>query len=100
MHGLPPERHYVSETRKALGRGLILPLLVLVMVCYITPWAILLLMLYPLQVVRLALRDGGNRDAWERALLLVVGKFAEMTGILEYWWRRLFNRRGKLIEYK
>ena len=100
MHGLPPERHFVTETRKALRWGLYLPLFALILFTYVTPWSLLLLLLYPLQIVRLALRDGGRRDAWERAVLLVVGKFAEMTGVLEYWWRRLFNRRGKLIEYK
>lgn len=100
LHGLPPERHWVRETRKALKWGLFLPLFILLVTKYVTPWALLLLLLYPLQVLRLALREGGDRVAWERAVLLVVGKFAEMVGVLEYWLRRLLNRRGRLIEYK
>ena len=100
LHGLPPERHWVRETRKALNWGLFLPLFIFFTAWLITPWAFVLLLLYPFQVLRLAFREGGDRIAWERASMLVIGKFAEMTGVLEYWLRRLLNRRGRLIEYK
>ena len=100
LHGLPPERHWVTETRKALKWGLFFPVIIALSAWFLTPWALIMLLLYPLQVLRLALREGGDRIAWERAFLLVIGKFAEMTGVLEYWLRRLLNRRGRLIEYK
>ena len=100
MHGLPPERHWVEETRKALKWGLFLPLFILITTWFFTPSALFLLLLYPFQILRLARREGGNKEAWERAVLLVVGKFAEMTGVLEYWLRRVLKRQGQLIEYK
>ena len=100
LHGLPPERHWVRETRKAVIWGLGLPVFAVLGAFLFTPWTLALLLLYPLQVLRLARRFGGDREAWDRALLLVLGKFAEMTGVAEYWWHRVLGRRGQLIEYK
>ncbi len=100
MHGLPPERHWVTETRKALLWGVCLPVFALLGAWLISPGLLLLLLLYPIQIVRLAIREGNDRTAWERAVLLVLGKLAEATGVLEYWLRRATNKRGRLIEYK
>lgn len=100
LHGLPPERHWVRETRKAVIWGLVLPIIILLATGMFGPTALLLVLLYPLQVIRLAVRDGGDHAAWERGLLLVVGKFAEMTGVIDYWVRRLTGRPRGLVEYK
>ncbi len=40
------------------------------------------------------------RDASLYANYCVAGKFAELQGMLKYWWNRLRGRRTKLIEYK
>ncbi|MDF1728362.1 MAG: glycosyltransferase family 2 protein, partial [Sulfitobacter sp.] len=58
----------------------------------ISPWALLGLLLYPLQIVRLARRGG---LAW--ASLTTLGKFAEAQGALRYYLRR---RPSEIIEYK
>lgn len=100
LHGLPPERHWVRETRKAVIWGLVLPVVILLTAWIFTPKALLLLLLYPLQVIRLAIREGGDHAAWERGFLLVIGKFAEMAGVLDYWLRRLIGRPRGLVEYK
>jgi GT2 family glycosyltransferase len=100
LHGAPPERHGVAAVRRALLWGLALPLLALLGVVFITSWALLLLLAYPAQVIRIARREGCNRTAWERALFLTLGKFPETVGILEYHWRRLLRRPAGLIEYK
>ena len=55
-----------------------------------------MLLLYPLQVVRLAAR--GTDPA--RALFTVLGKFPELQGVLGYWAGRLSGKRRRLIEYK
>ena len=62
--------------------------------------ALLLLLAWPAQVVRLALRAGGGRAAWERAFFLTLGKIPEAAGALEYLGRRLARRPAGLIEYK
>ncbi|MBC7138849.1 MAG: glycosyltransferase [Defluviimonas sp.] len=100
MHGRPPENHGRAETRRALLWGLVLPVAILVLAVAVSPWALLLVALYPAQVARLARRDGGTRFAWEKAILLTASKFAETAGILEYRWRRLMGRPSGLIEYK
>lgn len=100
MHGAPPERHSVAELRRVLLWGLVLPLVILALALLATPWALALLLLYPAQIARLALRDGGTHAAWESALFLTLGKFPEAQGALDYHWHRLRGRRSGLIEYK
>ncbi|MEZ5913918.1 MAG: glycosyltransferase [Paracoccaceae bacterium] len=98
LHGRPPERHWVRETRRALVWGAALPLAIVLGVLVFGPWAALLFLAYPLSVVRLA--RAGGADAWPRALFLTLGKFPEAIGALEYWLHRLTGRAGRLIEYK
>lgn len=101
LHGGPPERHWVRETRRAVCWGLCLPVASLVLVLAWGPLALLLLAVYPLQVARLALRpvDRGG-TGWAGALLLVLGRFPEAQGVLACWFDRFTQRRRKLIEYK
>lgn len=99
LHGRGPERHNVAGLRRALAWGLALPLAALAG-ALATPWALLLLLAYPAQVLRLALRDGGSRFAWQRALFLTLGKLAEAQGAVGYLLRRLRRGPPRLIEYK
>jgi GT2 family glycosyltransferase len=94
MHGGPPERHWVRETRRAVLWGLALPL-VAILGMLVTPWSLLLLLVYPAQVLRL-----GRRLGWERALFLTLGKLPEAQGVLQYYFNRLRRRPARLIEYK
>jgi GT2 family glycosyltransferase len=94
LHGRPPERHGVDRVRRALVWGLGLPALAL-LGAVVTPWSLLLLLVYPAQVVRLSRREG-----WPRGAFMTLGKFPEAQGIATYVWRRATGRRGRLIEYK
>ncbi len=94
LHGRPPERHFVTETRRALIWGLALPLAALIGAVF-NPLALLVLLAYPLQVLRLAPRVGAVRAAF-----LTLGKIPEAIGVAEYWLRRRLGRRSRLIEYK
>ncbi len=96
LHGASPERHWVSETRRALAWGLGLPAAALAFGA-LAPIGFLLLLAYPLQVVRLASRDGLRRRAsWEQAVFTTLGKFPETLGVLEFH----LSRRTTPIEYK
>lgn len=99
-HGNAPEWHWVTETRRAFLWGLILPVTLLAWALLVTPWAWLGFLLYPLQILRLARRMGGGREAWERAFLLILGRVPEALGALDFHMRRLTGRRRGLIEYK
>lgn len=100
MHGAPPESHYVQQTKRAVLWGLALPLAILVLALIVSPWCLLLLAIYPVQIARLARRGGGSKASREEATLLTLSKFAEATGVVEFHLRRLTGKRGKLIEYK
>lgn len=99
LYGKSPERHWLRETRRALIWGVGLPLAA-VAAGLVSPWGWLLLAAYPAQVLRLALRDGGDRAAWEHAVHAVIGRFAEARGALGFYLSRLRGRRVGLIEYR
>jgi GT2 family glycosyltransferase len=103
LHGGPPERHYVAEARRALIWGGALPLAILLL-GLVHPIGFLLLALYPLQMLRLALRpQPAAREAnavWSRAFFLVAGRFPEAAGVLLFRWHKLRGRASALIEYK
>lgn len=100
LHGAGPDRLGVAMTRRALAWGVALPAGTVLLAVCLSPWALLVLLAYPVQILRLARRHVGTDAAWERAVFLTLGKFAETTGILEYWTRRLLRRRAGIIEYK
>jgi GT2 family glycosyltransferase len=101
LHGGPPERHWVRESRSAWAWGAGLPALTLLTAALFGPRAFMLLLLYPMQVLRLFLRfEGPATVRWLRALFLVLGKFAEAAGQLKYLTHRWSHARARLIEYK
>jgi hypothetical protein len=61
-----------------------------------------LLLLYPLNVARIATRLNreGEPRAWTVATFLMLAKFPEALGWLRYQTGRLTGSRSKLIEYK
>lgn len=96
LHG---RGHWGHETRRALIWGLALPLAA-VGLGLMHPLGWLLLLAYPAQVLRLALREGADRGAWERAFFTTLAKFPEAWGVLAFHLTRLRGRRVGLIEYK
>lgn len=100
MHGAAPERHSVPGLIRALAWGLALPVAILVAALLIHPAALLLALIYPLQILRLARRSDFGRDAWETAIFMTIGKFPETQGALGYALGRLRRRPARLIEYK
>jgi glycosyltransferase involved in cell wall biosynthesis len=100
LHGAPPERHYFGETRRALVWGGLIPVAAGLGVVW-SAYALLLVALYPLQVVRLALRMGpGKPFVWTRAFFMVLAKFPEAFGVMTFYRNKLHGKAGGLIEYK
>jgi len=101
LHGAPPERHFVRESRSAWIWGLGVPIVAFVCALLVGRVALIIFAVYPLQVVRLALRGTrSKRENWGRALFLVIGKFPEMLGQVQFFARRRLGRIPRLIEYK
>ena len=56
---------------------------------------------YPLQVVRIALANRQTVNAnWIYALFVTLGKFPEMLGQIKYFLQRLRSKKIQIIEYK
>ena len=101
LHGATTHRHFVAETRRALAWGIALPLAIVVL-GLLTPWALLLVLIYPIQWLRIGARvaRSGAPIPWRYAAFLVAGRFPEAQGVAKFWAGRLVGRRSKLIEYK
>lgn len=101
LHGADPERHWRDESRRAWIWGLGIPLVTVLMSVLLGWWGLLLLLVYPLQIVRLACRGSRSvRENWLQAIFLVLGKFPEMLGQVKFILSRFGAAKTVLIEYK
>ncbi|WP_442113953.1 glycosyltransferase family 2 protein [Pseudomonas sp. NUPR-001] len=101
LHGAAPERHWQRESRRAWLWGLGIPLAIVLATALLGSWGLLLLLIYPLQALRLARRgDRSTRENWLQAVFLVLGKFPEMLGQVKFLLNRLGAGKAVLIEYK
>lgn len=101
MHGGPPEYHMVWESRRAWLWGICLPVACLAAGLTIGPWGWAAWLIYPLQMLRQAIRNRGPLK--QRALLAVfqlLSRFPECWGQIKFLRDRLFKRQAHLIEYK
>jgi GT2 family glycosyltransferase len=89
-----------SNVARALFWAGILPLAIMVG-ALVHPLALCAMLAYPLQIFRVAIRRGVLApDNWWYAMLTVPGKFAQLQGILKFYWRLWRRKTVPLIEYK
>lgn len=101
LYGSSPEKHRVKESRRIWMWGLGIPAVAIILTIWLGVIGMVLLLLYPVQIVRIALR--GTRTAkknWWYALFLVLGKFPEAMGQLNFLYNKLAGKTASLIEYK
>lgn len=105
MHGKPPERHCVRQSRNTWLYGAILPIALLGLgwITYGISLA-LLLVVYARHVVKVRndrLRRGDNpKHAWSYAKLATIAKLPEALGQAQYQLTRLRGKQATIIEYK
>ena len=99
MHGATPERHWVEESRRAWVWVFIIPVMIVVVCFFSWKLSILMTLIYPLQVARLAMKNKSPKN-WQQAFFLVLGKFAEMMGQFKFLKQKYTNQEISLIEYK
>lgn len=100
LHGLAPERHWVKETMRALTWGIVFPIIIFIMAKFNAKYAAILMLIYPLQLIRLIKQNSNTHKKYRLSLLLLLSKFAEGFGLIKFLINKLFNQRGELIEYK
>jgi glycosyltransferase involved in cell wall biosynthesis len=101
LHGARPERYGVRESRSIWFWALGVPFAATALVFAFGAWGLATLLAYPVQVARLAARGGRSpAENWWRAAFLVLGKFPELLGQLQFLLRHSLGARPRLIEYK
>ncbi len=101
IHGALPERHWVAESRRAWIWGFWIPVGVLLAMSVFGWGALALVLIYPVQIVRLAYRRGyRSKLTWWWAAAMVVSKFPELLGQMKYRLDRMRRVNSQLIEYK
>lgn len=101
LHGALPERYCVHESRRAWFWGLGIPVGVTGLALWWGPWALGALVIYPLQILRLALRgERSARENWWRAGFLVLGRIPEALGQIRFLVHQYLGGQLRLIEYK
>jgi len=111
-HGRRSDPLWARQLLSISAWGLLLPAIFIVIFVYALPvsnfWAVLLVplfcSLYVWQVIRIDTRKRAEGAAWPFALsvgsLTVVGKFAELLGVVKCWLNYALRRKQNLIEYK
>ncbi|MGY4304047.1 glycosyltransferase involved in cell wall biosynthesis [Bradyrhizobium sp. USDA 4369] len=101
LHGRTDERHWVWESRRALLWAILIPSAVLAGLLLTGPLALLLLLIYPAQILRRSRRMSGPwRTRLQLAFFEQLSRFPEAWGQLLFFRNRLLGRHGRLIEYK
>lgn len=101
LHGAGPERHWVWESCRAWIWGLGPPLTVLAAAALAGPWALLILLVYPLQALRQFRKETGTlQERLFSSVFNLLSRFPELAGQLRFLRDRLLRRDGSLIEYK
>ena len=99
LHWQSPQGIWKRSFLRALGWGGVVPAIA-VAGAFIHPAAFAALLLYPMQIARLAARDGFSAKGWRHGYFSVLGKFAEFHGAMTWMISRVIGRRQRLIEYK
>jgi hypothetical protein len=101
LHGAPPERHWVWESRRALLWGILLPLFCLTLGLTYHPWGWAIFLIYLAQFLRQTIRQSGAlADRATLALFQILARFPEALGQIKFTRDRLLGRQAHLIEYK
>jgi GT2 family glycosyltransferase len=100
LHAAHPKATYRLRLARIAFWGAGLPLAIVLLSGFDLRFGLLVLA-YPLQVVRLVLRRGASaRSDWFSALFTMLANFPEGAGALQYWVNRWRRRPARVIEYR
>ncbi len=94
-----PDGYWRRELMRIVTWGLLLPFITIVGTIT-SKWYLLIILLYPLQAARISIKEHGERRDIRFGIFMVLGKFPEAIGSINYLVNRITRTRRKLIEYK
>jgi glycosyltransferase involved in cell wall biosynthesis len=101
LHGAPPERLWVWESRRAWVWAVLVPFVCVITGVAFSPWGWAACMIYPLQILRQIARNPGRpRQRALLALFQILARFPEVWGQVKFVRDSLLGRHAVLIEYK
>ena len=101
IHGSQPERYNVRESMRIWIWGALIPLITIFLTICFGSEFLMLLLIYPIQVARLAVKpDGLSRGNIIFGFFLVVRKFPEVLGQIKFIYNRANRTDARLMEYK
>jgi glycosyltransferase involved in cell wall biosynthesis len=106
MHGIRAgsERYCVREVGSIVFWAMVVPLLILSLALPLHGWSAVGLLMYVVLAWRIArgrLNRGDSRaHAWLYACYCVIGKFAQLQGLVQFALDRVRGRKRAIIEYK
>jgi GT2 family glycosyltransferase len=103
LHFRDGDRYCMKENLRILFWGCFVPVAILLLSVAGSLWFLLLLLVYPLQFIRILVKFDPRRRApgWKHyCLFLVLCKWPEFGGQLLFAARRLSGRDQKILEYK
>jgi GT2 family glycosyltransferase len=100
LHWQSPRALWKPELARAVLWGGVLPVFIGI-ISLMHPVAIATVLIYPIQVCRIAVtRRSTSCAPWIYASFMTLAKFAEVQGILTFYWRKLHRKSVKWIDYK
>lgn len=101
IHGAAPEFHWVAESRRAMIWAGVIPLFALVCFFIHPLLGAGILLVYPIQIIRMTLTSQlPTKQAFFYSLFLVIGKFPEQVGQIKFIWNKWTKKSSRIIEYK
>ncbi len=93
-----------KDVARICGWSLLFPLIILISTILFTPWSLLLLLMYILQIYRISKYMvkliNSTEKAFIYALFNVIGKWPQLIGLFIYIRKKIFSRQLGIIEYK
>lgn len=105
LHGKPPEKHWVKESRRIWVWGLIFPLMTVIASCFFGKISIIFLIAaYSILFSRVykyaKKREISDSDALFYGLFCVLDKFPQLIGQFQFHLSRLSGKKSTIVEYK
>ncbi|HEY7771796.1 MAG TPA: glycosyltransferase [Marinagarivorans sp.] len=100
LHG-KTHKHWVKEKVRALVWGALLPMLTVAAVLTVGWYGLLLPLIYAVSFFRSVRKAPSNIDKpflW--AAFMVLSKFPESIGVIQFYWQKMRGTQAQIIEYK